>query len=172
MTNTTYLTEEQIRGLLNVINRDYIEPQITAKYKEIQESDEYKTISDRIKSSDEFLKRLEEEEINYKKNIEIFNLYEKLKELGETFSNDWDSSWLSDSSLEQIENAYKSNIEGINNINTKVMKELGIQNCTWTVHNSIEQDIIAVLRLTTATNYDETIKEAVKHINVDKRIKA
>ena len=172
MTNTTYLTEQQIDGLLDVITIDYIEPQVSAKYKEIQESDEYKAISDRIKSSDDFLKRLEDNEVQYKKNVEIFNLYEKLKELGETFTDDWDSSWLASTTLVDIENAYKSNIDSINNINTMVMKELGIQNCKWTIHSNIKQDIIAVLRLTTATNYDETIKEAVKHINVDKRIKA
>ena len=172
MTNTTYLTELQIDGLLTVLEKDYIRPAIEAKYNEIKESEEYKTISNRIKSSEEFLKRLENAEIQYKKNIEIFNLYEKLKELGETFTDDWDSSWLSSTTLEEIESNYKSNIDSINNINTRILKEMGINSCDWDVNNDIKQDIIAFLRLTTATNYDETIAEAIKHIDVDKRIKA
>jgi predicted DNA-binding protein YlxM (UPF0122 family) len=172
MTNTTYLTEQQINGLLTVIRTDYINPQVIAKYKEIQESDEYKAISDRIKSSDEFLKEIEEEENQYKKNIEIFNLYEKLKELGEVYSDNWDSSWLASTTLESIDTVHKSNISSINNIDTKVLREMKIETYDWDVEHAIEQDIIAVLRLTTATNYDETIKEAIKHINVDKRIKA
>ena len=172
MTNTTYLTEQQIDGLLTVIRTDYINPQVSAKYKEIRESEEYKAISDKIKSSEEFLKQIEDEEIQYKKNIEIFNLYEKLKELGETFTDDWNSSWLSSTTLKDIENNYKANIDSINNIECRILIEMKVQIYDWIVKGDIIQDLTAVLRLTTATDYDETIVEAIKHIDVDKRIKA
>jgi len=172
MTDTAYLTEKQIDGIMNVLEKDHIDPAINNKYKEIEASEEFIKLTTEYKDSDEFKKLLQNEEDSYKRDVEINKLYKKIIKLGGEISRDeWgDIPELADTDEETLTKVFNNTIEKLNNTTDTILNKMKICRYKYNICSDIKEDIIARLRLTQVGNFDEIIESMKKYIDVDKYI--
>jgi hypothetical protein len=170
MTEVTYMSKDQINGVLSIIEKDNILPIIKNKFKEIEDSEDYKRISAEILNSDEHKVKLEETENEYKKRIKLRKLYLELEKLGEEIpKNEYGSKpWVLNHTEESLKELLDDNIKNVNNIRNQVYSKMFINCSNWDICHNIKEDITARLRLTQPGNFDDIIKMVLPLIDVDK----
>jgi hypothetical protein len=166
------MTSEQIKGILNIIEKDYIDPAIKTKRKEILASEEFAKLSAEYLASDEFKERLLVAETGYKNDLELRKCYLKIQKIGgELIQDEWgDVPWQLNVTEESIKNVYDTNVKDINRIDWYILNKLNVQHSDWDIRDNIKQDISARLALLQAGDFDTIITAMLPYVNVDKYI--
>jgi hypothetical protein len=146
---------------------------------EIKSSDAYKKALVEIIESDDYKNKVDSIEKEYQTNLEVAELYRKLKDIDEKYvktESDWSGdtsviNWLANASNELIEELKKDELISLERSNSnEALRILNINQYDWSVVNPIILDLETRLQLIQVTDLDSIIKSIITYINIDKYI--
>jgi hypothetical protein len=167
--NIQLLNNNQIDGILEIIKRDIVCPQINSKIEEVLNSDEFKKLVEDISNREENLESINRIESEHEKNLKLKVLFDQIKEVDPNIFNDgYDFPMIVTASTEYINTNRKFDLEHLNDRIQRTAKyEIKI-NDSYSIIRNIMSDLTARLQLMTVSDFDTIIKEITQYINIDK----
>jgi uncharacterized protein YajQ (UPF0234 family) len=170
-----FLTDNQINGILDIVRRDYINPQVTAKLLEIENSYEFKMEYEKIKNSEETQKEYADALTTKENNLKLVSLLEQVKLIKEDYTIGIKNGYCEDFyevSLTSIEDDYKYEVTSIENrIRSSVYDTLKLNSYDNFIVNQVINELRTRLQLTSPADLQTIIDSIIPFINVDKYIK-
>jgi hypothetical protein len=178
MTEIQLLNNSQIENILDIIKRDYINPQLEAKREEILVSDNYMKVHEEIVTSKEYKEELIDLQKEYKTNLEVASLYRKLKDIDTKYTRLEDSwggtggelvNWLVNATDELILDVYNEELDSLKQrTQQKALIALDINISDWSIRDDIKLDLRTRLQLIAVTDLDSIITAMIPFIQIDK----
>ena len=169
-----FLTDKQIEGILSIVRTEYVQPKVKAKLNEIENSDEFKTVYEKVKNSEEVQKEYADAITTKENEFKLLTLLEQIKLINEKYTiaiEDNDYGDCSKLDLCSIEGIYNNEVFCIESrIESKVYCILKIYSYDYYIMGQIIEDLKTRLQLTSPADLGTIIDNIIPFINVDKYI--